>query len=249
MPLGYSSESLLKLQYANNRETTRMHTHELNDRITITPNKNAALVVIWLHGLGADGHDFVPIVPELQLPPSLPVRFIFPHAPIMPVTVNGGYAMRAWYDIYGVSIDTKIDAAGITNSVRQLEQYIAHEIEQGIPTANIVLAGFSQGAVIALTTGLGYTQTLGGIIALSGYLPLADHVLQHANPANMSTPIFLAHGTQDTIVPFKLGEMTREHLEKAGYKVSWHDYPMPHSVCNEEIRDISQWLQSIKHKR
>jgi len=204
--------------------------------------------IIWLHGLGADGSDFVPIVSELGLPASLGIRFVFPNAPIMPVTINQGYEMRAWFDIYGLSIAAKIDTAGIALSISQLELLIQHEESQGIETTNIILAGFSQGAVVALMTGLCYPKPLGGIMALSGYLPLADETLKKASAANRDIPIFIAHGTEDTIVPYTLGKATYAALMQAGYPASWHSYPMPHSVCADEVNDISQWIQSIKNK-
>lgn len=213
--------------------------------IELSPDTTPKATVIWLHGLGADGADFVPIVPELHLPSSLAIRFIFPHAPIMPVTINGGYEMRAWFDIYGAKIDSKIDEAGMAGSVAIVQQLIAQEVEKGIATENIILAGFSQGAVIALQTGLCYPKPLAGILALSGYLPNAASVLQGASEANRSIPIFIAHGTEDTIVPHALGQATRMGLEQAGYAVSWHSYPMAHSVCGEEIGDISAWLQRV----
>jgi phospholipase/carboxylesterase len=199
--------------------------------------------VIWLHGLGADGHDFVPIVSELRLPKELSVRFIFPHAPVMPVSVNNGYEMRAWYDITSLSIDRQVDRTGIVRSVAAVELLIESEIESGVPAQHIFLAGFSQGAVIALNTGLKTTKRLAGIIALSGYLPFADEAIAAANPVNRDTPIYIAHGTQDPIVPFVLGETAATELQAAGYAVSWHSYPMAHSVCPTEIADISAWIQ------
>lgn len=207
--------------------------------VEIQPSQSATSSVIWLHGLGADGNDFVPIVPELNLTST---RFIFPHAPTMPVTINNGYIMPAWYDIYGVALESKTDSQGIARSVAQIEKLIEREVERGIPTEKIFIAGFSQGAAIALTTGLCYSKPLAGIIALSGYLPLAQEIPAKASPANKNIPIFLAHGTQDPIVPFALGLATQSFLQQAGYSVEWHSYPMPHSVCNDEIKDIGQWL-------
>jgi len=211
--------------------------------IEIEPTNPANTSIIWLHGLGADGNDFVSVIPELNLPPTTTMRFIFPHAPIMPVTINNGYKMRAWYDIYAIAIDAKIDRNGINQSVRQLEKLIQREISRGIDTKNIFLAGFSQGAAIALTTGLCYPASLAGIIALSGYLPLANEVLQKASVANRHTPIFLAHGTEDPIVPYTIGKMGYDILRQAAYPVTWHSYTMLHSICEAEINDISQWLQ------
>jgi phospholipase/carboxylesterase len=204
--------------------------------------------IIWLHGLGADGGDFVPIVPALQLPDNLGIRFVFPHAPVMPVTVNNGYQMRAWYDIYGMNIDHRIDKTGMTQSIGLVEQLIENEVARGIPTNRIILAGFSQGAVIALLTGLRYAKPLAGILALSGYLPFADELLQQASNANRQVPIFIAHGNQDFIVPFALGEAAYLTLQQAGYPVEWHSYPIQHSVSENEIRDISHWLQQIIQK-
>lgn len=219
-----------------------MNIEETQQNIEIAPATPATKSVIWLHGLGADGSDFVSIVPELKLPTSSAVRFIFPHAPIMPVTINNGYEMRAWFDIYDLAIAKRIDEAGIAQSVKTIDSLIENEVARGIATENIILAGFSQGAVIALTAGLTYPKKLGGIMALSGYLPLADKVLQHASAANQSIPIFIAHGTEDPIVPYALGKGTYVALQQAGYPVSWHSYDMPHCVCAEEIKDISHWI-------
>ena len=216
---------------------------QLDESVEIKPDQAAKHCIIWLHGLGADGHDFVPIVPDLQLPAALAVRFIFPHAPIMPVTINNGYEMRAWFDILDLSFGAKIDEDGISASQKLLENLIEKQIASGIQPENIILAGFSQGGAIALTTGLAYPKRLGGVLALSTFLPLADKVL--ANASNKSLPIFIAHGTQDSVLPFFLGEMTTKTLEQAGYPVSWHSYVMPHSVCAEEIGDISQWIQKV----
>lgn len=201
--------------------------------------------VIWLHGLGADGSDFVPIVSELHLPPTLGIRFIFPHAPIMPITLNNGYEMRAWFDIAALNFESKIDEAGIAKSVKSVTTLIEKEMARGIAAENIILAGFSQGAVVALSTGLTYPQRLGGIMALSGFLPLATALLNHASPANRDIPIFIAHGKQDTIVPFALGKATYQILQQAGYSLSWHSYDMPHSVCAAEVQDISKWIQTV----
>jgi len=218
---------------------------QLIDSIEINPDHPAQHSVIWLHGLGADGSDFVSIVPELHLPKALNVRFIFPHAPVMAVTMNNGYKMRAWFDLYDLTIAAKIDEAGILNASRMLDRLIAREESLGVPAQNIILAGFSQGAVVALTTGLRFPKKLGGIMALSGYLPLAEKVLADASPANQATPIFIAHGTQDAVLPCQLGEMTSQILNKAHYPVDWHMYPMQHSVCGEEVRDISAWMQKV----
>lgn len=213
------------------------------DYIEINPKTNAQKSVIWLHGLGADGHDFVPIVPELQLPTTLGVRFIFPHAPVMPVTLNNGYEMRAWFDIHGITPLAKIDKDGIAQSISSIQTLIAQEEARGITSENIVLAGFSQGAVIALITGLCFAKPLAGIMALSGFLPLVSDVLQNASSANAKIPILMAHGTQDMVVPYAFGKASCDALQSAGYSIDWHSYPMAHSVCAEEVNDMSQWLK------
>jgi phospholipase/carboxylesterase len=200
--------------------------------------------VLWLHGLGADGHDFVPIVSELHLSPELPLRFIFPHAPLRPVTINNGYVMRAWFDIAGVPLDQQIDEAGIARSVTLVNQWIEEEIERNIPANKIILAGFSQGAVIALHAGLRYPKKLGGIIALSGALPAFEKLFAEKSPANDSTPIFMAHGVEDAVIPILLGQASADLLKKQGYPLTWRSYPMAHSVCKEETQDISKWLTS-----
>lgn len=213
-------------------------------RIEINPSQPAKHTIIWLHGLGADGNDFVPIVPELQLPSSMAVRFIFPHAPTMPITINNGHEMRAWYDIASLDIDrNNVDYIGIAKSNAFINDMIEQEVARGIPTENIILAGFSQGAVIALTTGLLYHKKLGGILALSGYLP--PEALIKANAANKKTPIFLAHGSDDPVLPFALGMAAHAGLSEAGHDVDWHSYPIPHSVCAPEIHDMSRWIQKV----
>ena len=213
--------------------------------IKIDPQGPAERCIIWLHGLGADGNDFAPIVPEFRLPPSLNTRFIFPNAPVMPVTINQGYEMRAWFDIYGPDLAAKVDHQGIEQSVQHINQLIQHELAQGLPAANIMLAGFSQGAVIALITGILYPQRLAGIIALSGLLPQVETVTQHGSAANRDLPIFMGHGNADNIVPIALGSAASNGLIKASYPVAWHEYPMAHSVCGQEIEDISGWIRKI----
>lgn len=198
--------------------------------------------VIWLHGLGADGHDFEPIVPEMNLEPALGARFIFPHAPKRPVTINGGMEMRAWYDVRSPDLTQMEDAAAIAESGRFLHALIDTEIAQGIPSNKIVVAGFSQGGAVALYGGLRYNQPLAGILGLSCYLPLADTLAAEASPANQETPILLQHGREDPIIPIAHGQASRDQLQEAGYDVIWHDYPMPHSVCMEEIAEIGEWL-------
>ena len=201
--------------------------------------------VIWLHGLGADGHDFEPIVPELDLPDALAVRFVFPHAPMQPVTINGGAVMRAWYDVYGLQGVRREDAAGVRASQAAVEELLARETKRGIPASRLVLAGFSQGGAIALQTGLRHPERLAGIMALSTYLPVADTLAAEASAANRDVPIFMAHGLHDPLIPIERAQMSRKLLESAGYRVEWHDYPMEHSVCAEEIADISSWLRRV----
>ena len=200
--------------------------------------------VIWMHGLGADGNDFVPVVKELGLPDNLPLRFIFPHAPMRPVTINAGHVMRAWYDIIEISsVERKVDETGIRESQRAIEALIEREISRGISANKIVLAGFSQGGAIALQTGLRHKQALAGILALSTYLPLAATLEAEASGANRSIPIFMAHGEQDTVIPISIAENSFKELTRLGYKVDWHEYPMPHSVSMEEIGNIGAWLR------
>ncbi|MEI8402353.1 MAG: carboxylesterase [Alcaligenaceae bacterium] len=201
--------------------------------------------VIWLHGLGADGHDFAPIVPELRLPAAKAVRFVFPHATVQPVTINGGMAMRSWYDILTPQLVKREDAAGIRESEQAILALIARENARGVPSSNIVLAGFSQGCAMTLHTGIRAPFKLAGLMGLSGYLPLGDLALAEHHSANLDTPIFLAHGTHDPVVAPERAEVSRAKLQELGYKLQWHTYPMPHSVCPEEIADISQFLQSV----
>lgn len=218
--------------------------HETEAAVTLEPDTSANATVVWLHGLGADGYDFVPIVEELRLPAALAVRFVFPHARARPVTINNGYVMRAWYDIKGINREAAEDEAGIRESADVVNDYIAREADRGIASGRVVLAGFSQGGAIALQAGLRQTSTLAGIMALSTYLPLRARIVQEASPANRATPILMCHGTQDGVVPIQLGEMSRDQLLGLGYAIEWRAYPMQHSVCMEEIADISRWLQS-----
>ena len=215
---------------------------DLLETLEIETGASPRAAVIWLHGLGADGHDFEPIVPELGLPKSAAVRFIFPHAPVQPVTINGGARMRAWYD---VTNDGQQDAAGIRASQARVEALIAREHKRGISPASIVLAGFSQGGAVALQTGLRYPERLAGILALSCYLPLPETLEQEVSQTNRDVPIFMAHGTQDPVIPLSWAMRSRDRLKTLGYAVEWHEYPMPHSVCAEEIADISRWLRSV----
>lgn len=197
--------------------------------------------VIWLHGLGADGHDFEPIPPVLRLGEH-PTRFVFPHAPVRAVTINAGMRMRAWYDIAGLELADKQDARGIEESARLVTELIARENERGIPSERVFLAGFSQGGAIALHLGVRYQARLAGIVALSTYLPLIDRVAAERSDANAETPVLLGHGVQDPMVPVGLGEATRDFLVSLGYRVSWHTYPIPHSVSAEELEDVRGFL-------
>ena len=207
------------------------------------PNPTAA--VLWLHGLGADGNDFVPIIPELDLTGCPGIRFVFPSAPSMPVTVNGGYVMPAWYDIVGRDLMDQEDAAGIQKSAESIVQLIEREVSRGIAYENIVLAGFSQGCAMVLQIGLRFPHKLAGIIALSGYLPLAVTLPLEKHTANQSTPIFMAHGEYDPVVALERAEASHALLEKMGYAVHWNEYPMEHSVNREELADISHFLQQV----
>jgi phospholipase/carboxylesterase len=198
--------------------------------------------VIWMHGLGADGWDFVPLVRELPLPGDLELRFVFPHAPVRPVTINNGFEMRAWYDITQNDLARVPDEGGIRESQAAVERLIDRERERGVDPARIVLAGFSQGGAIALQAGLRYKERLAGIVALSTYLPLEDSLDREAAAANKPTPIFMAHGTQDPIIPLQLAERSREALRMRGYNVEWHSFPMPHSVCGEEVEALGAFL-------
>ncbi len=214
-------------------------------RVELESAPNPSAAVIWLHGLGADGHDFAGLVPELDLSNCPPIRFVFPHAPSMPVTVNGGYVMPAWYDILGPNLVSQQDAAGIQASERAIVALIAHEVARGIPAERIVLAGFSQGCAMALHTGLRLPQRLAGIMALSGYLPLAERLAAERHAANARTPVFMAHGTQDPVVVLARGEASRDALATLGQPVQWHSYPMPHSLHPREIADISAFLAQV----
>ncbi len=205
---------------------------------------DATACVVWMHGLGANGHDFEPIVPELGLSTDS-VRFVFPHAPSQPVTLNGGLSMPAWYDIYGLTAGTPQDEQGLDRAAGWIEQLIEHEASRGIPAERLVLAGFSQGGALALHTGLRFADGLAGIMGLSTYLPLRDHLAQARAAANRGTPIFLAHGHHDPVLSIDLGTASRDALEALGYAVEWHDYPMAHQVCLEEIREIGAWLRRV----
>ena len=201
--------------------------------------------VIWLHGLGANGHDFEPLVPELRLDASAGIRFIFPHAPHMPVSINGGMHMPAWYDIRNPDLTQMEDAQNIQQSASMIGKLIEQEIEAGIHSENILLAGFSQGGAIALYTGLSYPQPLAGILALSTYLPLQDSVSEHISSANAKTSIMMMHGLADPVIPVTTAEKSYQLLEQQGCSIEWKTYPMPHSLCPPQVMDISQWLKKV----
>ena len=207
------------------------------------PNPTASIVL--MHGLGADGNDFVPIAQELDLASVGPVRFVFPNAPVMPVTLNGGYQMPAWYDIYGPNLVQREDEAGLRRSQASIETLIAKEKARGIRADRIVIAGFSQGCAMALMTGLRHPEKLAGIVGLSGYLPLAATLAAERHAANQDTPIFLAHGSADPVVQPARAGASRDALAALGYHVAWHEYPMAHSVCMEEIADLNAWLARV----
>ena len=207
------------------------------------PRPTAA--VIWLHGLGADGYDFEPIVPELDLPAAPAVRFVFPHAPMRPITINGGAVMRGWYDVLSLEGVRREDDAGVRASQASVEELIAREMARGVPAARLVLAGFSQGGAIALQTALRQPERLAGIMALSTYLPLAATLTAEASAANRDVAIFMAHGRDDSLIPIERATISRDTLRAAGYKVEWHDYAMEHAVCREEIEDIAAWLRRV----
>ena len=213
--------------------------------VEIETGPNPVAAVIWLHGLGADGHDFEPIVPQLTGPAERPLRFVFPHAPLRPVTLNNGYVMRAWYDIAALDRRTAEDEQGIRASQAAIESLIRRENARGIASERIVLAGFSQGGAMALFTGTRYPQRLAGIMGLSCYQVLAARFAAERAAANQSTPVFLAHGTQDPVVAPVLGEEACRQMRAAGYEVEWHAYSMPHAVCPQEVADIAAWLQRV----
>ncbi len=210
--------------------------------VEVNPPGPVTASVIFLHGLGADGHDLAPLAAELDLPG---VRFVFPHAPVRPVTINGGYRMRAWYDVLGADFGAGQDEAGIRESEQQLRALIRREVERGMPASRIVLAGFSQGGAIALHTALRYPERLAGTVALSGYLPLMETLPAEAHLANKDMPILLAHGTGDAVIPLALGEASCRRLKALGFPVTWRSYPMPHTLCAAEIEDAKGWLRIL----
>ena len=213
------------------------------DAVEINPPGSPRACIIWLHGLGADGHDFEPLIPQLGLVDDLGVRVVLPHAPHRGVTINSGMVMPAWYDIRAADFSRGEDSEGIRESEQQLQALVRREVDNGIPPERIVLAGFSQGGAIALHTGLRYPQPLAGILALSSYLPLADTLAKEAAAANSRVPIMMAHGTQDPVVPVMLALQSRDRLEQLGYRVNWHSYPMQHALCPEEVGELRDWLQ------
>jgi phospholipase/carboxylesterase len=211
----------------------------------IDPEIAPRFTVIWLHGLGANGHDFEDIIPLLHLPPERGVRFVFPHAPEHPITINGGMVMPAWYDLRSLDFEKEVDEQQINASSLQIEALIQREIDSGIPPERILLAGFSQGGAIVYHTALRYPHTLAGIIALSTYLPTASQVIRERHSANFSTPMFISHGTLDEIVPYYLGEGAKDKLISLGYPVEWHHYPMQHQMCIEQVEQLSRFILRI----
>jgi phospholipase/carboxylesterase len=218
---------------------------DLLQNIEIETAPNPTVAVIWLHGLGADGNDFVPLVRELDLKGLPGIRFVFPHAKQIPVTINGGYIMRAWYDISVADLTRREDETGLRDSQRDVEALIAREKARGIPASRIILAGFSQGCAMTLQTGLRHPEKLAGMLCLSGYLPLNETVTHERTEESIDTPIFMAHGRQDHVVPFVRAEQSRDVLQGLGYTIEWHEYPMQHSLCFEEVQDISAWMKKV----
>lgn len=219
--------------------------HLGEDEVTLEPAAPAVATVVWLHGLGADGRDFVPIVEELRLPDSVPVRFVFPHAPFRPVTVNAGYVMRAWYDIKSFTPEGRADVAGLAESVARVKGYLRAENERGVPSSRTVLAGFSQGGAVALTAGLRRPERLAGLLALSTYLPFPERLAAERSTANADLPILMCHGRLDPVVHLTMGMEARDVLRAHGYTVDWHDYPMQHEVCAAEVAEIGRWLSGV----
>ena len=217
----------------------------LLETIELDSAPNPTVSIIWMHGLGADGNDFVPLVKELDLRGCPGIRFIFPSAGTMPVTINNGYVMRAWYDILVSDLVRREDESGLRASQQQIEALIAREKARGIPASRIILAGFSQGCAMALQTGLRHAEPLAGLMCLSGYLPLADKTASERAPASVQTPVFMAHGTADPVVSIDRAQQSRDLLTGMGYQVEWHEYRMQHSLCQEEIDDIGAWLKKV----
>ena len=224
--------------------TQRVKIEETPDAVIVPSAGPPKAAVVWLHGLGADGHDFVPIVPELRLPAEAGIRFVFPHAPVRPVTINGGMPMRAWYDILSLTRDDVQDESGIRASAQLAQDYLEREIAAGVPRGRVVLAGFSQGGAIALHAGLRQPAPLGGVLALSTYLPIHQTVMAELTSAGRSTPIFMCHGEYDPVLPMVMGTNSRDGLRRYGCQVEWRDYPMQHEVCGDEIADVATWLRA-----
>jgi phospholipase/carboxylesterase len=222
-----------------------MSDHSLLECIEVTTDEHPTAALIWMHGLGADGSDFVPLVRELNLTGCPGIRFVFPNADSMPITINGGYVMPAWYDILGMDLVRKEDEVGLRKSQQQIEALIQREIDRGIRSEKIILAGFSQGCAMTLQTGLRCSHKLAGLMCLSGYLPLQSTVAAEHHAANKATPIFMAHGRGDGVVTIDRAEKSRDFLKELGYNIAWHEYLMQHSVCEEEIDDIGHWLQRL----
>lgn len=221
----------------------------MNDLLTaevIDSNGPTKAVVIWLHGLGASGHDFVPIVPELKLPDELGVKFVFPHAPERPVTLNMGMSMPAWYDIFALHRDSKQDKEGVWHAVNLVKQLVEYEHKTtGVPYEKIMIAGFSQGGAVALATGLTFPERLAGVLALSTYLPIAEDLLESSSQANRKIPIMMAHGQSDMVLTYEIAQLSLRYLQQHDYAVDWREYPMAHEVCPEEVRDISGWMKAV----
>jgi phospholipase/carboxylesterase len=215
------------------------------ETVTVETGPNPTFTILWMHGLGADGHDFEPLVPELAEDGLPDLRFVFPHAPVRPVTINNGYAMRAWYDLIAIDRRSAEDVAGIEASTAAIRHLIANENARGIPTHRIAVAGFSQGGAMSLHVATRHPDKLAGVIALSCYLPLAKQFASERSSANLTTPIYMAHGTQDPVVPLGLGDESRRILEATGYRVEWHAYPMAHSLCEAEVADLRAFLRKI----
>lgn len=211
------------------------------EKIVSQTGNNPKIAIIWMHGLGADGNDFAPVVPHFNIP-KLPIKFIFPHARKIPVTINSGMVMRAWYDILSMDIDSRADVEGVLASEKLVLELIEEQVAEGFKYEQIVLAGFSQGGAMSLHVSTRLNKKIAGIIALSSYLPVAQLLNDEKNSHNLSTPIFMGHGTQDPVVPYSLGQASRDKLIQADYKIDWHNYPMQHGVCMDELMDIKQWL-------
>ena len=211
------------------------------EKIIKQTGENPKIVIIWMHGLGADGNDFAPVVPQFTIP-DFPIKFVFPHAPKIPVTINGGMVMRAWYDILSMDIAQRADIPGVKKSEILMHELIDEQIAAGFKPEQIVLAGFSQGSAMCLHTSARLNKKIAGIIALSGYIPVPDVLATEINKTNLNTPIFMGHGTQDPVVPYTLGTYSRDLLIKTGYKIDWHEYPIQHGVSVDEIMDIKKWI-------